>query len=157
MVFAGAVSLMVLRHRANDLPTATRIEATLNTRVLGVALVLISALLPAYWVFAHVIRGDARTIPLGLVACAAAGYLLYTVNGILLDLLVVRRSMLAVIAHVVALLLLGCAIPAMAIPSFGIAGWALGWLVFNVVVMLVLSRDAVILRRLAPRPTPGPT
>ena len=146
MVFAGAVSLRVLRHPRVPGGVAARIEADVGPRTLGAMLALIGLLALAYWVFAHAVRGDATSIALPWVASAAAGYLLFALNGILFDVLVVRRSLTAVVAHVGVFLLLACAIQAVAIRSFGVPGWAIGWLLFNAAVLMVLAREGLRLR-----------
>jgi hypothetical protein len=58
----------------------------------------------------------------------------------------VRRSLVAVVTHVAAFLLFGGALQSVAIRGFGVPGWALGWLVFNTVVAVVLAREGLQLR-----------
>jgi hypothetical protein len=108
--------------------------------------VTIAALALGCTFFASTIRGDARTIGFCWAACASGGYLLFAVNGILFDLLVVRRRLVAVIVHVAAFLALGCAVQALAIMHLGVPGWAIGWLLFNAMVLAVLAREGLELR-----------
>jgi len=105
-----------------------------------------AALALGYAFFASTIRGDVHTIGLGWAACASAGYLLFAINGILFDVLVVRRRLVAVVLHVVAFLGLGCAVQALAIARLGVPGWAGGWLLFNGVVLAVLAQEGLELR-----------
>ena len=146
MVFAGAVSLTVLRQPPESGAGAMRLEARLGPRALAAALATVALLTAAYWLFASRIRGDATTIALPWVACAAAGYLLYAVNGVLFDVLVVQRSLRVVVAHVAAFLLLGAMLQLAAIVSFGVPGWAFAWLAFNLIVISVLAREGLHLR-----------
>lgn len=144
MVFAGAISLRVLRYQG---PVD---GAILQIRMLGgfimwlcTSAIVMLLLTMAYWVFVYFFRNEPNTIPLGWVVCACAGYLLYAVNGILLDVLVVRRSLTAVITHVAGFLTFGFAVQAFAISSFGLPGWAVGWLVFNLFVGGFLAREGL--------------
>jgi hypothetical protein len=143
MVFAGAVSLAVLRHPHEPGVGDTRLEIRLDLRILAGTVVLLTALTLAYRIFAHDLRGDATTIALPWVGCAALGYLLFAVNGILFDVLVVRRSLSVVALHVSAFLAFGAALQAFAISTGGVPGWAVAWLAFNLVVAAILSREGL--------------
>lgn len=143
LVFAGAVSLRVLRqpHSVGGPQAWIKVGAGYVVWVSAFGTVLMLAL--AYWTFAIIIRGDSRSIPLPWVLCASFGYVLYAFNGILLDILVVRRKLAAVVAHMAVFILLGSVLQAIAIANFGLLGWALGWLLFNLLVTVILARDGL--------------
>ena len=146
MVFAGAISLLVLRYPQGGVGKTVQLEVKLSPQLL-VAMVLVVALFAfAYWVFAHMIRGDETTIPLLWVASAATGYFLYAVNGILFDLLVTTRPLRIVVVHVAAFVVLGITLQSVAIRIFGVPGWALGWLLFNLIVVVTLAHGGLHLR-----------
>lgn len=146
MVFAGAISLMVLRHPQAAGGRTVHLEARLSPGGIVAAIATVGLLTAAYWIFVRLIRGDVTSIPLPWIACAATGYVLFAINGVLFDVLVVRRSLVAVLTHVVAFLLLGSALQAIAISGFGVPGWALAWLAFNLIVLGVLSGEGLRLR-----------
>lgn len=145
MVFAGAISLRILRYQSGDGAAAACLEARVIPQQLVASVMAVALVTFAYWIFATEIRSDTATIPLGWVACAAIGYLLYAVNGILFDLLVLRRSLVMVIAHVTFFLLLGAVIQIVAIFNFGVPGWAVGWLVLNAVFAVLMAREGLSL------------
>ncbi len=136
----------MLRHPHGHGNVSARLEVRLSPLLAASAPAVVFILTMAYWAFAHGIRGDVTTIPLVWVACAAAGYLLYAVNGILFDVLVLRRSLLVVALHVTAFLAIGTIVQVVAISAVGVPGWALGWLVFNAVVAYALAREGLQLR-----------
>ena len=146
LVLAGAISLRVLRFPQMDGAARPKLEARLSPLLLAGMLAVVAVLALGYWFFATVIRGDAAALPLAWALCAAAGYLLYAANGVLFDVLVVRRTLPIVIGHVAGFLLLGTLVQAAAIRSFGLPGWAGGWLLFNAVVAVVLAREGLQLR-----------
>lgn len=143
MVFAGAISLRILRYQSGDGAAAACLEARISPQQLVASVMAVVLVTFAYWVFATEIRSDKATIPLGWVVCAAIGYLLYAVNGILFDLLVLRQSLAMVIAHVAFFLLLGAVLQIVAISNFGVPGWAVGWLVLNAVFAAVMAREGL--------------
>lgn len=147
MVFAGAVSLRVLRHPHAAGGPEARLDVRLGPRAWYGAFAMVVVLVFAYWIFAHKIRGDVTTIPLPWVVCASIGYLLYAINGILLDVMVVQRPLITVVWHVAGFIVLGGVMQAFAIYSLGVPGWALAWLLFNVVVAVVLARNGLRFRR----------
>lgn len=143
LVLAGAISLRVLRHPQAEGGARPRLTAQLSPLLLAGMLVAVVVLAAGYWFFATVIRGDAAVLPHAWALCAAAGYLLYAANGVMFDVLVVRRSLPTVMGHVAGFLLLGTLVQAAAIHSFGLAGWAGGWLLFNAIVAMVLAREGL--------------
>jgi O-antigen/teichoic acid export membrane protein len=145
MVFAGAVSLRVLRFQSRPGEPQPRLELKVRPLMWMAVPCVVLLLTAAYWIFVHWIRHDTAAIAPGWVVCASLGYLLYAVNGILLDVLVVQRSLKVVVAHVAGFLVTGCAIQAMAISQFGVPGWAIGWLLFNLLVALLLAREGLSL------------
>jgi hypothetical protein len=110
------------------------------------ATVTVLALVGAYWVFTNFIRETMAMVPLLWALCAAIGYLIYAVNAVLFDLLVVRKPFAIVVMHVALFMLTHALLQAAAISSFGVPGWAVGWLLFNLLVMLALAREGVELR-----------
>jgi hypothetical protein len=140
-IFVGAISLRVLRHPNAPGTQQARLELALHPLAALGMLGLLGALTLGYWIFAHFVRGDPQTIAPHWVACAAAGYLLYSFNSILMDVLVVRRSVRTVLLHAAGFILLAGLIQASTIRLFGVPGWAIGWLVFNIGVTSLLSRS----------------
>lgn len=146
MVFAGAISLRVLRYPHQSNGSNLQLHANVNYRFRLGAIATVLLMVVAYWVFTRMIRADAVAMALPWVACASAGYLLYAVNGVMLDVLVVQHSLSTVVKHIVGFLLLSGAVQGLAIVFFGVPGWALGWLGFNIVVAAILSRSCLRLR-----------
>jgi hypothetical protein len=146
MVFSGAISLRVLRHPHKSTGSNLQLSAHINFRFLLWAIATVLLLVGAYWVFTRLIRADAVAMSLFWVACASAGYLLYAVNGMMLDVLVVQHSLATVVKHIVGFLLLSGAVQGLSIATFGVPGWALGWLCINLVVAAILSRSCLRLR-----------
>ena len=140
-VFVGAISLRVLRHPNAPGAQRARIELILKPWAAPVVLGFVALLAGGYWVFAHIVRDNTRTIELHWIACAGAGYLLYSFNSILLDVLVIRRSLRAVILHAAGFIALACAVQATSMILFSVPGWAVGWLAYNLAVTLVLWRS----------------
>jgi hypothetical protein len=146
MVFAGAISLRVLRHPHHSNESNLRLHVHINFRFLLGALATLLLLIGAYWVFTRLIRADPVAMDLSLVACASTGYLLYALNGLMLDVLVVKHSLATVVKHVLGFLLLCGAVQGLLIAIFGVPGWAIGWLGFNLLVATILSRSCLRLR-----------
>ncbi|MGZ8393581.1 MAG: hypothetical protein ACXWWJ_02325 [Nitrospira sp.] len=146
LVIAGAFSLSVLRYsNPASLGSGKTARAEIRVRPRYVALagtVGVGAVLGYLW-FVNSIRGDARSLPIGWVACVTTGYMIYAFNAVLLDVLVVRRGPGAVVRHVAGFLLLCLVSQAAAIRYFGMAGWAVCWFLFNIVVLTILVRDGV--------------
>lgn len=154
MVFAGAISLRVLRH-ANYWPGgAARIEARLGGSFAASALLAVAAMAAGYWVFSALIRHDPRQLAWASAIAASAGYLLFAFNAVLLDVLVVRVRIRAVVAHVVAFVVLGGAIQWLAFLTLRVPGWALGWLVFNAAVTAALATECLRIRLGRDEPPP---
>ncbi len=143
LVLAGAVSMRVLRHPHGAGAAAARLEAHFTPGLLAGVAMLVGGMSAAYTAFATEVRGESVTVPWLWTACASAGYVLYAANGVLFDVLVMRRTLCAVVAHVVGFLLLGASLQAVAIGGFGVPGWAVGWLVFNAIVGAVLAREGL--------------
>lgn len=153
MIFSGVVSLRVLRHPNEIGSPQVRLDVHIGILSWIGALAMVALLTIAYWVFAHLMRGDEHTIPLLWVACASAGYLLYAFNGILLDVLVIQRPLATVLAYMTGLMLLGGVVQALAIKHLGLPGWAIGWLVLNFIVTAVLARNGLRVCKLGQHPT----
>lgn len=146
MVFAGAISLGVLRHPHQSDKSDLKFHAHIDYRFWVGALAAVLILVVAYRFFTQAIRADGVAMALPWVACASTGYLLYAVNGVMLDVLVVQYSFLTVVKHIVGFLMLSCMVQGFAIAAFGVPGWALGWLGFNIAVTAVLSRTCIRLQ-----------
>jgi len=146
LVFGGAISIRILRHPEGAQSASAKLEARFTPLHLAVSIILVLTLCLAYEFFVRVVRGDTSSVPWQWVAIAAVGYLLYTVNGILFDVLVLRRSLPGVLTYVISFLIFGSALQALAISTLGVPGWALGWLAFNAVVAFVLARQGLRLR-----------
>jgi hypothetical protein len=146
LVFAGAVSMQVLRHPHGVDGRITRLQVRLTPISLFVMLVVVVGMAMCYGFFAGYIRGDLETISFGWAICAAAGYLFFAINGILFDVLVFRRRPIFVMVHIAVFLAFGCAIQAISISLFGVPGWAVGWLSFNLTVHAILLREGAEMR-----------
>jgi hypothetical protein len=146
LVIAGAFSLSVLRYSnpaSLETGNTARVEIRVRPRYVAVAGAVGGGAVLGYLWFVTSIRGDARSLPIGVVACIAAGYMVYAFNAVLFDVLVVRRGPGAVVRHVAGFLLLCLMSQAAAIHFFGMAGWAVGWFLFNIAVLAILVRDGV--------------
>lgn len=147
LVFAGAVSMQVLRHPHGVDGNATRLQVRLTPNLLFGMLVVVVGMAVCYEFFAGYIRGDSETISFGWAICSAAGYLFFAANGILFDVLVFRRRPIFVMLHIAAFLAFGCVIQAVSISLFGVPGWAVGWLLFNLTVHAILLREGAEIRQ----------
>lgn len=146
LVFAGAVSMQVFRHHDGVDGKATRLEVRLAPISLFGMLVVVVGMAVCYKFFAGNIRGNSETISFGWAICSAAGYLFFAANGILFDVLVFRRRPIFVMLHMAVFLAFGCAVQAVSISLFGVPGWAVGWLLFNLTVHVILLREGAEMR-----------
>jgi hypothetical protein len=146
LVIAGAVSMRVLRHKRGPEGEAARLVIRFGPLLFSATAATVLALVGTYWIFTNVIREAMATIPIFWALCVAIGYLLYAVNAVLFDLLVVRKPIAVVVRNVTLFMLAHAMLQAAAISGFGVPGWAVGWLLFNLLVMLLLARGGVELR-----------
>jgi len=86
-------------------------------------------------------------VPIGWVACVAAAYLIYVLNAVLMDVLVLRRGLRMVLVYTMAFLALGFVLQAVSIAAFGTAGWALCTLATNLLVLAALAREGLSINR----------
>jgi hypothetical protein len=149
LVFAGAISLRVLRHASHASTDAARIETRPSATLAVSALLLIFAMTLGYWVFTVLIRNIPHQLPWASVIAASVGYLLFAFNAVLLDVLVLRVSNMVVIAHVLTFIALGGAIQWFTFVTLRVSGWGLGWLVFNAAVTITLALECLYIK-------PGP-
>jgi hypothetical protein len=144
LVFAGAVSLRVMRHPGGAEAIASpRLRIVLLWRHVALLLALIAGLSLSYLWFARVYRGDAQTLPIPAVLAASTAYVLYAMNAMLFDVLVLRQKFMNVSILLVAFLVLHAGLQYWAVQGHGTAGWAAAWLLFNLVVTVVLARDSL--------------
>ncbi len=143
MVFAGAISLRVLRHTHDESVGPARIEARLSLSFVIFALFIVSAVASGYWVFVELIRHDVRQLQWVSVIAASVGYLLFSFNAVLFDLYVLRVRIRAALIHVFAFAVLGGTVQWLAFVTFRVPGWALGWLAFNLVVTIFLAFECM--------------
>jgi hypothetical protein len=146
LVFAGAISLRVLRHAGQPSIGLARIETRLSAILAASALLLIFAVTLGYWVFTVLIRNDPHQLAWASVIAASVGYLLFAFNAVLLDVLVLRVSTMVVLAHVLTFIALGGAIQWFAFITLRVSGWGGGWLVFNAAVTVVLAFECLYIK-----------
>ncbi len=146
LVFSGAISLRVLRYPENVEGLPARLQFSITPLLIFCAIAAVSILSFGYKIFSSSFRGDVDGIGWINAGCASAGYLLFAINGILFDVLVVRRRVRVVILRMLAFLGLGGVLQTIAIYYFAIAGWAMSWLFFNIAVLVILARDGLLLR-----------
>lgn len=146
MVFAGAISIRVLRQGQLGRGGAARIEGRLGGSFASSVLLAVAAMAAGYWVFSALIRHDPTQLATASVLAASAGYLLFAFNAVLLDVLVVRVRIRAVVLHVAAFVVLAGAVQWFAFVTLRVPGWALGWLVFNAAVTATLASECLRLR-----------
>ncbi len=147
LVFSGAVSLRVLRYHGNVEESPARLQFSITPLLICGAIASVFILSLAYKIFSGSFRGDVDGIGSINACCVSAGYLVFAINGILFDVLVVQRRLRAVVMHMLVFLGLGGVLQTIAISYFGTAGWALGWLFFNIVVLVILARDGLLVRQ----------
>ena len=144
LVFSGAISMRVMRHPVvGTQEGGARLVIRLTPGAILAFVAVVAALAGGYWFFTHAIGAEVAPIPLLSVIFASTGYLLYTLSGILFDVLVVRRSFVRVAAHVAFFLLIHVLLQLALIKTFGVPGWAIGWMLFNLFVLIFLARDGV--------------
>jgi len=143
LVIAGAVSMRVLRHKHEPGGGAARLILRFSPLFFCAMTAVVLVLVSTYWILSSLVWDAAATVPLLWVICAAIGYLLFAVNAVLFDLLVVRKSVAIVVRHVVLFMLAHAMLQATAISGLGVPGWAGGWLLFNLLVMLLLAREGI--------------
>jgi hypothetical protein len=137
-VFVGAVTLRVLRHPPTE--RQARLDIKLSLIAVMCLIALVALLSFGYWIFMHFVRFETDAMELQWVAAASVGYVLYSLNSILLDLLVIRYNMFVVVLHTACFILLAGVIQTTTIRLFGLPGWSLGWLAFNLCVTVTLWR-----------------
>lgn len=144
LVFSGAISMRVMRHPiVGTQEGGARLVVHLKPGAILAFVAVVGALVGGYWLFTHVIGAEVAPIPLSSVTFASTGYLLYTLSGILFDVLVVRRSFVRVAVHIAFFLLIHVSLQLVLIKTFGVSGWAIGWMLFNLFVLIFLARDGV--------------
>jgi hypothetical protein len=146
MVFAGAVSLRVLRHTQHGAGGDARIEAKFSFSFAVSALLLVTAMASGYWVFSALLSHDLRQLSWMSAIAASIGYLLFAFNAVLLDVLVLRVRIRTVLVYVFAFVILGGTVQLMAFMTFRVSGWSLGWLAFNTVVTVFLALECLHLK-----------
>jgi hypothetical protein len=143
MVFAGAISLRVLRHANQSSGGLARIEARLSFLFVSLAFLVVATMATGYWVFSALIRHDPHQLAWPSAIAASTGYLLFAFNAVLLDVLVMRVRMRTVLTYVLGFVILGGAVEWLAFMILRLPGWALGWLAFNFAVTLLLWRTGL--------------
>ena len=73
------------------------------------------------------------------MGCLSIGYLLFAFNGVLFDVLALQTSPKKILQYVLLFMLMAFFIQAIAIVFYGLVGWGVGWLIFNLAVTLVLA------------------
>jgi hypothetical protein len=143
LVLAGAVSLNVLRYEQVDNENAARLRVFFSPLHIGLVILLLVILTLAHEIFANKFRVDNSGLQLTAVVCISFGYMFFAFNGILFDVLVVRKGALVVLRHVLCFLVFGGVLQIVAIMNFGLMGWSLGWLVFNIVIFVILAKEGL--------------
>lgn len=143
MVFASAVSLQILRQPKTHILEKTKIEVRIGSPFLLALLTITTLTVLAYFIFIKIIRNDLMGIPIVWLICVSFGYIFFVINGVLLDLFVVKRPMRIVIAHVFGFMLFGGLLQWVLISNYGVPGWAFGWLILNIAITAFLARDCL--------------
>jgi hypothetical protein len=141
-IYASAVSMNVFRAQP-DGPHRGSLVLANPLRYVGMSIGVVVAISVAYIGYERVLSPDGQGISVSWVAIASFGYLVFSLNGIMFDLLATRRHVVAVIAQVVSFLLFAATVQGFAITNYGIKGWAVGWLLVNLCIALVLGRQFV--------------
>jgi hypothetical protein len=139
MVFAGAISMNVLRYEHQRHISAPRIGVIFRVSFVTLAFLMVALIATGYFVFSKLIRDDLYQLAWLSAIAASSGYLLFAFNAVLFDVLVLRLSIRAVMIHVLVFVLIGGAIQWLAFFTFRVQGWALGWLAFNSLVTVTLA------------------
>jgi hypothetical protein len=138
-VYAGAISLRVLRQINHPADSPARIEFKNSGFFIVGTIFLVAGVATGYWVFSALIRNDAYQLTWATAITATAGYLLYAFNAVLLDVLVLRAPTRVVLTYVLAFILLCFAVQWLAFMAFQVPGWGVGWFIFNALVTAALS------------------
>lgn len=143
LVFSGAVSLKVLRHSDAHDGRGVRMVLGRWTYLTGAVLTVALFVIMGYYVFFRFVRHESLELEVIWVCLATLGYIFYTANGILFDVLAVQSRMVSVLCYVMVFLALALIIQWVAIARFSVAGWAVGWFFFNFLVLVLLARQTV--------------
>ncbi len=100
--------------------------------VIVVAVICLSSF--GYYHFHKIMGSESQNIRLFWIGIASFGYLLFALNSVLFDFLVLGESTQSVLTHVVIFILLGAVIQWSAFASFRVPGWATGWTIFNSII-----------------------
>ena len=138
-LFASVISLRVLRHENRWFKNINAIGLTHLKNTVIVVVIIVCLLSFSYYVFHRIIRSDSPNIGLIWVSVASLGYLLFAVNGVLFDLLVVSKNTQSVLIHVIGFVVLGAVIQWSSFASFRVPGWAIGWALFNGIITVMLA------------------
>ena len=135
LVLSGALSVMILRYDGEH-PAILELEVSPKS----IILIILTAISVSAGYYLYIIaynKVDLILPPLAVVL-VAIGYIIYVVNGLLLDVLVIRSGLRKVLS-IVALFLAGnIFFQYFIILGFGVGGWSAFWLTFNLTVLLVL-------------------
>lgn len=139
LVFSSAVSLGILR-KSNQLNAiAGKAEVTIDLKFIVIVLGAATLLSVSYYLLSSVFYKKTSTLEISWLVALSLGYIFYTANGILFDLLVLRRSLAHVAKYIFYMLVFASLIQSVAISFYGVRGWAYCWLSFNAGVMSFLS------------------
>lgn len=150
LVFSGAVSMRVLRQPDGGAGGQRGINISIRRNLYSVftLIALIIGLTVAYQVLTPLFTQREVALTPVLSGIVVAGYVLYMLNGVFWDVLVLRKSTRGILWRTSGLLIGYAFLQYFSIRNYGISGWAIGWFLANLVVTLVLLRGGVIAYRM---------
>ena len=128
LVFSGALSIMVLRYDG-DHPAILEIHLTSKKVLLFI--IATGVIAAGYYLYLFTYSNQLTPLPIPVVIFITTGYLLYVLNGVLLDVLVIKKRIPTVFFYVSSLLIIYIIGQFIIIPKFGILGWSIFWLLFH--------------------------
>lgn len=143
LVIAGAASLSILRHRDSDSLADNMRKLKITPYYMLILITVWVGSIFGYLWFETVIRAESTLIPIFELSVLTLGYLIYSINAILFDILVIRCGFRVTIIYVAIFLIAHTCMQAIFIQFFSLTGWVLSWLLLNVTVLITLTKSIV--------------
>ncbi len=150
LVFGGGVSLKLFKHSSEINSAPARIELPANKFILITFVSIPLVVILMYWIYTNIIRIDSHVLSLSLVGCLSIGYLLFAFNGVLFDVFALNAPPTKILQYVLLFILIAFFIQAIAINFYGLVGWGVGWLIFNLTVNLILASRTLVFNKKVP-------
>lgn len=139
-VFAATMSIGILRTKSKYVVGNRDIEIDIKPSLFSmtkfIALGLVCA--AGYFLFVSLGNGVSTPLNIGAALVITSGYIIYVINSVLFDVMVLKHNARFLIISVTIFLICAFPINYFSIRLFGLAGWVFYWPLMNLVVLLFL-------------------